>query len=187
MHRQGNFFPLDDGQDESAPVLVILERFDVAPSVVLGADGQADDSTGELQLHKHLRRLRLLMAGRFHADSLLGNHPWIVRARAQIALASESRAHVLCTGPRGAGKAHAAKAIHYSRHESGHFVPLSCALLEPNSLRASIRSLWLKHSASTSQIATLLLEEVDRLPGEAQEELVGLLRSGTAGASRGHD
>lgn len=179
-HRQGHFFPLDDGQDESSPVLVILDREDASPSLAESADGQASAQSPELQLHEHLRRLRLLMAGRFHAESLLGSHPWIVRARAQIALAAQTRANVLCTGSRGTGKAHAAKAIHYSQRESGHFVPLSCAVLEPNSLRASLRSLWLKHSATSGQAATVLLEEVDRLPGEAQEELVGLLSSGVA-------
>jgi transcriptional regulator with AAA-type ATPase domain len=177
VRRLGHFFPLDDGQDESSPVLVVLDQHDASPALASPADGQGDDVSPELQLHEQLRRLRLLMAGRFHADSLLGNHPWIVRARAQIALAAQTRANVLCAGPRGTGKAHAAKAIHYSQRESGHFVPLSCAVLEPNSLRASLRSLWLKHSATTGQASTVLLEDVDRLPAEAQEELVGLLRS----------
>jgi transcriptional regulator with AAA-type ATPase domain len=176
-HRRGHFFPLDDGQDESSPVLVILDREDASPSLAQPADGQASEPSPDLQLHEQLRRLRLLMAGRFHAESLLGSHPWIVRARAQIALAAQTRANVLCLGPRGAGKAHAAKAIHYSQRESGHFVPLSCAVLEPNSLRASLRSLWQKHSATSGSAATVLLEEVDRLPAEAQEELLGLLRS----------
>src|SRR6187402_1834231 len=48
------------------------------------------------------------------------------------------------------------------------------------SFRASLRSVWRKHSATSGQAATVLLEEVDRLPAEAQEELVGLLRSGLA-------
>lgn len=180
VHRQGHFFPLDDGQDESSPVLVILDREDAAPSLTEKVDGQASEPSQEWELHEQLRRLRLLMAGRFHAESLLGSHPWIARARAQIALAAQTRANVLCVGPRGSGKAHAAKAIHYSQRESGVFLPLSCAVLDPNSLRASLRSLWLKHSATSGQAATVLLEEVDRLPAEAQEELLGLLRSGVA-------
>jgi len=180
VHRLGHFYPLDDGQDESSPVLVILDRQDASPPVGQSADGQAKEQSPDLQLHEHLRSLRLLMAERFHAESLLGDHSWIMRARAQIALAAQTRANVLCVGPRGSGKAHAAKAIHYAQRESGHFVPLSCAVLEPNSLRASLRSVWLKHSATSGQAATVLLEEVDRLPAEAQEELVGLLRSGLA-------
>lgn len=176
VHRQGHFFPLDDGQDESSPVLIILDREDASPSLAQRAGGQANEPSPDLQLHEQLRRLRLLMAGRFHAESLLGNHPWIVRARAQIALAAQSRVNVLCLGPRSTGKAHAAKAIHYAQRESGHFVSLSCAVLEPNSVRASLRSLWLKHSPTTSQASTVLLEDVDQLPAEAQEELVGLLR-----------
>jgi DNA-binding NtrC family response regulator len=179
VHRQGHFFPLDDGQDESSPVLVILDREDAAPSLTERVDGQANEPSQELELHEQLRRLRLLMAGRFHAESLLGSHPWIVRARAQIALAAQTRANVLCVGPRGSGKAHAAKAIHYSQRESGHFVPLSCAVLEPNSLRASLRSLWLSIWPRGSG-GHGVLEEVDRLPAEAQEELLGLLRSGVA-------
>jgi transcriptional regulator with PAS, ATPase and Fis domain len=174
-YRRGHFWPLGDGQDESAPVLAILEPADCdGPPAPRADDGSA---TGDGDLHEHVRRFRHQMTGRFRADSLIGTSPLITRSRAQIELASRTRAHVLCSGPAGAGKAHAAKAIHYGQPKPGPLVPLACSVLDTALLQSALRSVWLKHSGANESSGTLLLEDVDCMAEEAQTALVQLLRA----------
>ena len=90
VHRQGHFFPLGrrPGRELAGPGDSRSPRRRAFARAGRRRPGRR--SSPELQLHEHVRRFRLLMAGRFHADSLLGNHPWIVRARAQIELAAQN-------------------------------------------------------------------------------------------------
>ena len=167
VHRCGHFLPLSDGEDECAAVVAVLESYDCAAQ----EPGPAVDDGA--QLHEQLRALRRRMAGRYRLDSLLGRSPTIVRARAQIELATATGASVLVVGPAGSGKDHAAKAIHYGQADPGSLVPVDCATLETNLLRGALRSAWLP--AAHSGRATLLLNNVDAMPPEAQLELVELL------------
>lgn len=173
-YRRGHFWPLGDGQDESAPVLAILEVADCDGPPSQAADQAIAAEDGDL--HEHVRRFRHQMAARFHTDSLIGTSPHMMRARAQIELASRTRAHVLCVGPRGAGKMHAAKAIHYGQSNPGPLVPLVCSVLETALLQSALRSTWIKHSAAKDSPATVLLEDADCLTEEAQGALLQLLR-----------
>jgi DNA-binding NtrC family response regulator len=59
-------------------------------------------------------------------------------------------------------------------------VPQACALLESASLRSTLKALRLTHAAKDLS-ATLLLNDVDCLPGEIQAELGDLLRLDTLG------
>lgn len=167
VRRRGHFLPLSDGEDESAAVVAVLESSDCL------ADGPATASDTSAQLHEQLRALRRRMAGRYRVDSLLGHSPTIVRARAQIELAAATAASVLIVGPSGSGKDHVAKAIHYAQADPGPLVPLACATLEANLLRSALRAAW--SPAVPGERATLLLNDVEGMPPEAQSELSELL------------
>lgn len=177
VYRRGHFWPLGDGQDESSPVIAILE-----PEDCPGPSSETDDdfakAAGEAQLHDHVRRFRQQMVGRFGNHSLIGTSAAIVRARAQVELAALTCANVLVLGPPGAGKDHVAKAIHYGQRQPGALVPLACTLLEPNLLRSTLKSLRLKHSPSKQPAGTLLLNDVDCAAAEVQSDLAEMLSSG---------
>ena len=173
ISRRGQFLPLSDGQDECAGVIVVLETSDTTGDATATIDPDA-------ALHDQLRELRREMAGRYQVDSLLGNSPAIRRVRTQIEVAGQCRAHVLVCGPRGSGKDHAARAIHYAQREPGALVPVDCGLLEVNLLRSALRAAWSPAVTVRDASVTLLLNDVDRLPPEAQSDLGELV----AGNSR---
>ncbi|MGD9720282.1 MAG: sigma 54-interacting transcriptional regulator [Pirellulales bacterium] len=182
VHRRGRFLPLSDGGDESAPVMAVLDTSDCEPtgSDAAGATtwGLALAGSEAQQLHDELRELRRRMARRYQVDSLLGRSPAVVRARAQIELAAQSDVHVLIVGPPGSGKEHAAKAIHYTRRTAGALVPLACDVLEVNLLRSGMRAAW-SPTVSAESSTTLLLNDVECMPPEAQSDLLELLSSKT--------
>lgn len=171
ISRRGQFWPLGDGQDESAPVIALLEQSD-ASARDLESDMPAEDFAA--RLHDALRTFRQQAAGRFRVDGLIGTSHAITRARAQVELAANSAASVLIRGPAGAGKRHVAKAIHYGQRQPGALVSLECGLLESNALRATLRSL--SRRAADQPGGTLLLVDVEQLTADAQAELAGMLR-----------
>ena len=175
--RRGHFFPLGQGDDECPAVIAVLEIVDCpAPSLDEAANGPPP---GDGQLHDAVRRFRRQMAGRFGADSLIGTSPAIAKARAQVELAAGSKASVLVVGPAGSGKDHVARAIHYASLPAAApamLVPLDCAVLETNLFRSTLRALKSKLTAARQSGATLILNDVDHLAGEAQDELVELVR-----------
>ncbi len=170
--RRGHFWPLSDGQDESAAVIALLEpREFVEPPA-------HEAAPSDLRLHDQVRRFRQEMAQAFRFEGFLGTSPMIVRARAQIELAAASGANVVILGPRGSGKDHAARTIHYRASEPGPLVPLSCAMLETNLMRSTLRALAARNTAPRGAAGTLLLDDVEGMPTEAQADLLELLRSG---------
>ena len=172
VDRRGYFLPLADGQDESAPVIAILETCDCPP------DAGQDDPSSDAQLHEQVRRFRHKTAGRFAPESLIGNNPLVVRARAQIELAARTDAGVVIVGPSGSGKDHAARAIHYCQAEPGLLVPLDCAVLDTNVLRSALRTLVARSAARPSG-GTVVLEDVHCMPVEAHQDMIEIVRSGT--------
>lgn len=172
-YRRARFLALDDGSDESSPVLAILDRADCAPPPLCDV---ADVASSDAQLHERLVQFRVQMAGRYRVDSLIGISPQIMKARAQVELATRVRSHVLLTGPAGVGKDHAAKAMHYGQPRAGTLVPLSCSVLESNLLRSTLRAAWTRTSAGETS-TTLLLEDIDAMPADAQVDLLEMLRA----------
>ncbi len=173
-YRRGQFLPLAGGADESAPILAVLELADCKPQAEPG------DANADALLHEQVRQFRQQMAGRLcrrPADRRRSaNRP----RPAQIALAAQTDQHVLVVGPRGSGKDHAAKAIHYSQAEPGLLVPLDCAVLEANVLRSALRTLSARREIRPPR-STLHLEHLDSLPREVQDELSELLGGGQLG------
>ena len=194
--RRAEFLPLADDRGGCSGVLVIGEAVDLP---VGGGDGDsaagdigADEESAALharlqQLHGELRRHAAL-------DRLLGDSPAMVRVRAQVQMAAAGRASVLVVGPRGSGRQHVARAIHYQAQAAGAsagdgLMPLSCAALGTELLRSTLTAL-LRGSAAddgSSAAGTLLLNDVDELPPEVQTELAEALfgASSVAAANRG--
>jgi DNA-binding NtrC family response regulator len=65
--------------------------------------------------------------------------------------------------------------VHYARRSAGALLPLECALLGAELLQANLRALARPH-ASAERPATLVLQDVDEMPLEAQAELAGFVR-----------
>jgi DNA-binding NtrC family response regulator len=170
VHRRGQFLPLARGEDESSPVIAVLELADCA------ADSLLQEGESSQRLHEQVRQFRQQMAGRFSPDRLIGNHPLIARARAQIEVAAISGASTLIVGPAGTGKDHAARAIHYHQAAPGLLVPLDCGLLEPNVLVTSLRTLVSRRGSRPAN-SSLLLENVGAMPLVVQAELLETLQA----------
>jgi DNA-binding NtrC family response regulator len=178
VFRRGHFWPLAAGHDESAPVIAVLDAVDCPPPAET-SEGTATAMTSDDDLHAKVRRFRQSVAGRYRAEGLIGVCPTIVRARAQLELAAGSRVNVLISGPAGAGKTHVARTIHYSGSDPGGLVPLDCAVLESELLRAQLRALRRKGGVSKTAASTLHLVSVDMMPAEVQVELADMLRADT--------
>lgn len=168
----GFFVPLADGADMSSSVLAILNRVDqYRPDLT-------EHPNGSTSLHDELQVLQRELKLRYGVHSILGSSPAIVRARAQVKLAGESRASVLIIGARGTGKEHLAKAIHFAHRESsgGTLLPLSCAVLSPELLRSTLKAMAARREVRVNQqIDTMLFQDVEQMPPEVQSQVADLL------------
>jgi DNA-binding NtrC family response regulator len=122
------------------------------------------------------------MANEYRVDRLIGDNPAIRRARRQVELAANTRAGVLIVGPPGGGRQHVAKTIHYAGNITttdnktrGSLVPLACSVLDPDLIRSTVAALSGPSLGDASQKSTLLLNEADELPAEAQAELAKII------------
>lgn len=170
--RPVEFRPLHGESGEPAGVLaIVLAPAEADASQVAAAEESAHD------LHRRIQRYRNELELRFHVDRLVGDSPVMQRIRAQVRLAAGSLASVLLVGPAGSGRQHVARAIHYTgtaaSGAAGALVPLACSLLGAELLQTTIRALTRPKGAVAP--STLLLNDVDQLPPEAQSELAGFL------------
>jgi len=174
--RRGQFIPLAHGEDESSPVVAILDRTDCGPEPA--SQTGAPDGGSLNALHDAVRKYRQQQTGRYSADRLIGGHPRMVRARAQVQLAARGETHVTIVGQPGTGKEHAAKAIHYGQSAPGLLVPLDCALMDTNLLRSTLRTLVARRTLRPAH-STLLVEHAERMPVEVQDDLLAMLADGS--------
>lgn len=174
--RQAEFIPISLADETASAVLAIV-------SVKESGEAPETDASTATQLHARLQAFRGRLMIRYHVDRLLGDTPAMRRVRSQVKLAAASAVPVSVVGTAGSGREHVGRAIHYGdgRGTAGPLVPLSCSLLDADLLQATLRTLARARS-STERPATLLLEEVDRLAGEAQTELFRALASGVVTA-----
>lgn len=174
--RGARFVPLAQEGAAPAGVLVLVEP--ARDSAIAAAAGLPTEPTPQ-QLHRQLQELRNQLGRRFHISQFLGQTPAIEQVREQIRLASEARTRVVVIGPPGSGRAHVAKTIHYNRVGTavGPLVPIDCALMDAELLQATLAA-FLRQQAELppNRVAAVLLLDVDRLSGEAQQELAGFLR-----------
>jgi len=176
--RRATFIPLGTSADDLIGLVAILDTKDLLDS---DADAPTTASSVEpdsIELHERVRRFRREAAARYRADRLIGDSPAIRRVRAQVELAATVRASVLLVGPPGSGRQHTAAAIHYGGdpQQLGSLVPLACSVLGSDLIRSTIAALSTGDPlGENARYSTLLLNDVDRLPGEVQAELAATL------------
>jgi len=177
LRRRARFVRLANAKQAAAYLLALLDPEDLAEGEALAA--AAADSEAAL-LHERLRNFRVKATARYRIDRLLGDSPAARRIRAQVELAAGSRASVLVIGPPGSGRQHVAAAIHYSAPSAsvGPLVPLACSILGPELVQSTLLALATKppREAQSAQ-GTLVLNDVDQIPVEAQGELTATLSS----------
>lgn len=185
IRRQAEFIPLFDDSGNCVAVLAIVETLDLPPysAPPPACDVEGGDESAEL--HEQLRKFHASLRGPWQLDRLVGVSPAIERVRAQVRLAADSRAAVLIVGPKGSGRQHVAKAIHYSRADAANakLTPLDCSIVDPDALTATFGEHFAKTGGlSERPIDTLLLNDVHALPPDAQAELADRLAAGVQGS-----
>jgi transcriptional regulator with PAS, ATPase and Fis domain len=163
--RRGTFLALGQCVAGAAAMLVVLDVADAPHD-----QPPLSDDPSPAELHEAIRRFRHALADHYRLDRLVGASPAAVRMSSQVALAASTVASVLIVGPRGSGKEHLARAIHYARFSAGDAAIelLDCAVLDEELLGQVLRSLA---GRNADQPATLLLRAVDRAAPEVQAEL----------------
>ncbi|MCA9205983.1 MAG: sigma 54-interacting transcriptional regulator [Planctomycetales bacterium] len=139
---------------------------------------QVWDEAESRELHEQLQQLRQQMSGTYRLAHIIGNSPAMRRVREQVRLAIQATTRVVVVGDNGSGREHVARTIHYGNDSAaaGPLVPLSCSLLDPELLRATVTA-FARRCAETNprRPGALLLLDVDALPPETQSELAGFL------------
>ncbi len=167
------------GPEEVFGLIAILDAEDLSEPVEQCPAAWPSTAESEpTELHDQIRQFRRQAAGRFRADSLIGNSPAMRRVRAQVELAAGSRAGALVIGPPGSGRRQVASAIHY--HGDGEsaatLVPLACSVLGADLIHSTVTALATGNPlGEESARSTLLLSEIDRLPADVQAELAEVL------------
>jgi DNA-binding NtrC family response regulator len=179
--RRAEFIPLGVKDEEVVAILALVEPIDLPAGVETSANDFDDDAAESAALHERLRRLHGQLRAPWQMDRLVGESPAMARVRAQVQLAWSSGASVAIVGQQGSGRQHVAKAIHYGQRaaEIGDLVPLACSGLSAELLRSEIEAV-VRQPEQPEQpvgrpVTTLLLNEVDELPGEVQAALADLL------------
>ncbi|MGH7839191.1 MAG: sigma-54 interaction domain-containing protein, partial [Candidatus Binataceae bacterium] len=121
-------------------------------------------------------------------QTLIGNHPTIVKLRALLERIAATDATVLITGESGSGKEVVAQAIHTLSTRRGRFVPVNCAAI-PNEL---LESEMFGHERgaftgaagsrpgqfSTADGGTIFLDEIGEMPLMLQAKFLRVLEDG---------
>ncbi|HVT26899.1 MAG TPA: helix-turn-helix domain-containing protein [Lacipirellulaceae bacterium] len=181
VHRQADFIPLGSRRHAKGNRGAVAEISQ--PCAVLAVLAETDTTTQELasalsgeqaddELHRTIRHFRRGQAGRYAIESLLGTSPAMEKVRAQVAAAAACGANVLVCGPRGCGRGHVARAIHYQLgdHGAAKMVAIDCELLTDDLLRRTIDRLR-PELREPAQRPTLLLENIDRISAAHQLRL----------------
>lgn len=170
VHRHSYFLPLVSVAGESpCGVLAVLAATDLSPdelAVELASEPMADE------LHRAIRRFRRAQAGQYAVESLAGESSAMRKVRSQVAAASTGGVNVLVQGPRGSGRTHVARAIHYqtSADAQARLVPVDCEVLNEDLLRRTLDSL--RGAGDAKHPTTLLLSNLYRLAPPLQSQLI---------------
>ncbi|MEX0700864.1 MAG: sigma 54-interacting transcriptional regulator [Planctomycetales bacterium] len=166
--RRMAFFPLQGADGGLQGVLGVISPMEPAPP--LAAESPAR------RLHAELASLRGALRQRYGLSNFVARGGSMRRVLEQIALARKSSAGVLLIGPRGAGKEHVARTIHYAGDAAARaFVPLDCRRTAPRELKNSLRRLLdgdePPSPGGPRPTGALYLADVDHLPRDLQELL----------------
>jgi len=179
-----------DAQEAPRALLAIAEGHDLSetsPSTGTAAERQPDSATpagrdeqNAQRLHRLLQDFRAERAAKGMPALLLGNSAAAARLRSQFRAAASTDENVLFVGPAGSGKRLLAAALFDAWRKSPDqtLIPIPCPELDPDVLEGVIQA-FQAASGEKSRPDMLLLEDVDRLPSDAQL----VLRRWTASAS----
>ncbi len=154
-------------------LLVVLGSADLTPQEV--AAEVSGEATIE-ELHRTIRRFRRGQAQRYSMQSLLGASSAVQKVRAQIEAAAASRANVLICGPRGSGRSHVARAIHYQAtgDQDVPLLPIRCDSLTNDLWTRTLDRVRL--AGSDGERPTLLLENLEAMSAEHQGLLLNAIQ-----------
>ena len=153
-------------------MLVLLADEDLTPREV-AAEVSREPTTDEL--HRTIRRFRRGQAQRYSIASLLGSSSAMQKVRSQVEAAAASGANTLIVGPRGSGRSHAARAIHYENvgDEEAVLVAVDCEPLTDDLWERSLEKL--RPTRSEGRKHTLLLQNLESLAASYQKRLLSAL------------
>ena len=185
VHRRAEFKPLASetkrvarraGTAGVAParcgVLVLLDGSDMSPEELSAR--MSREPTGD-ELHHIIRRFRRTQAAEHAVESLIGECSAMRRVRSQVVAAAASQANVLICGPRGSGRSHIARAIHYRAAPGGSasFIAIDAQVTTEEVLRDAFETL--RHTVNAKLRGTLLVANLERLALELQSQLLPVL------------
>ena len=171
--RSVRFVSLGDGAN-CVGVVAVVSDVD-QPELV----GPLTSTATSALLHERLQQIAHTQRGLHRLDPWAGDGIAMRRVREQVRVAIDSQASLAVIGPGGAGKEFLARAIHQAKdlQHSLSLLPLSCSLLDAESLQATILA-FLRREQDGPEAAppTLLLLEADQLSPAGQLELLGFVR-----------
>jgi DNA-binding NtrC family response regulator len=178
---QASVFPFGPQPDPGQPTLRVVVLHDLARQRQASEGGRDEHGIARRDLAPLLEAAREV----FRPSALVGESAAMQELRAQVAHAAQGEGTVLLQGPRGAGKALAARILHFSSARSGPFVALSCAGVSPAELEAELfgaakgaeggeRSGAFQRASG----GTLYLQDVEQLSLPLQERLLDALANG---------
>lgn len=148
-----------------APVLCVDDDVEISDGALQGMFDLAVQLAGQ---SARLVELEGVVEGIRSGDAIVGNTPVIRRLKSAVSRAAECDATVLIEGPSGAGKSLAARVIHLkSRRADSPIMVKECSTVSADEMTSLLNS-----CAAT----TLVLEDVDQLPSNAQSVLVKHLK-----------
>ncbi len=172
--RRASFVAMASAPSEHADpshTLVFIESEDRAAERAQYSDPLAVPDPQRLQLE--VGRFRQQVAARYGIASLIGNSSAARRLRSQVEAAAASAAHVLVSGPRGSGREHVARVIHYghSGAEQVRLITFEADALTPELLRSAFAELATRAENAPQTAGSILLCHVDALAAELQAVL----------------
>jgi DNA-binding NtrC family response regulator len=185
VHRKAEFVPLassrrvranrnqNQAASEQFAVLVLLAEADMSTQEVaaeLSGEPAADE------LHRTIRRFQRSQSKRYSIESLLGSSAAMQKVRAQVMAAATSGANTLVIGPRGSGRGHVARAIHYRSmaDSASRLVAVDCEEMTDDLLRRALESMRARPEEAKNR-PTLLLENLDEMAVAHQLVLIAAI------------
>ena len=171
--QSARFVPLP-GKGEECGVLVLVGESAVQASEAAQAPPEREECH---ELHQQVREFMGRYRGWYSLERLAGESAAARRIREQVQLAAGTASRVVVLGPRGSGREHVARAIHYVRAESDALMPLSCPMLDGELLESMVGKLIARRAELGAEgSGALLLLEIDQLPFDAQTRLLSILK-----------
>lgn len=140
---------------------------------------QPSEALNKRELHTAISDMQHRSATSINIDRVVGISPTAKRLRKQIEIAGNSGANVTIIGPPGSGRNALAPLIHFANGAelAGPLIPIDCPLSSMESIQETIKELYRSHRQFPEDpLGRLFLKDVDQLPEQSQQELLGFLQ-----------